>query len=246
MLKQLISQSASWTLIFLVVMFFVRLASAVELSVEDTSGVVGEEVMVSILIDDAADLLSADITLSYGQGILTATGAATTSLTSNCIIAHTVNWGEISLSLASDSALTGGSGTLVDVTFSISEDAEEEEVLIIVSEPTIYGSDYQVKTVTTVDGTVTITSGSITTTTTTDSQSCLSEVLYGENSGETERLRYFRDNVITQSPEGQELIRLYYQWSPAIVKAMEEDEAFKAEVKEKIDGILELIEREAE
>ena len=32
------------------------------------------------------------------------------------------------------------------------------------------------------------------------------------------------------------------QWSPAIVKAIEEDEEFKAQVKEIIDGILPMVE----
>jgi len=36
------------------------------------------------------------------------------------------------------------------------------------------------------------------------------------------------------------------QWSPAIVKAMEEDEEFKSQVKEIIDGILPLIRGEVE
>jgi hypothetical protein len=35
-------------------------------------------------------------------------------------------------------------------------------------------------------------------------------------------------------------------WSPVIVKAMEEDEEFKAWVKEKIDSVLPMIEREME
>jgi hypothetical protein len=50
-----------------------------------------------------------------------------------------------------------------------------------------------------------------------------------------------RDNILSQNPEGQEIIRLYYELSPAIVNAMEEDEAFKEEVKEMIDVVLELI-----
>ena len=45
---------------------------------------------------------------------------------------------------------------------------------------------------------------------------------------------------------GQEIIKLYYQWSPAIVNAMEEDEEFKKEVKMMIDGVLGLITEEAE
>ena len=41
-------------------------------------------------------------------------------------------------------------------------------------------------------------------------------------------------------------VSLYYEWSPAIVEAMEEDEGFKEEVKEMIDGILPLIKTEVE
>jgi len=51
---------------------------------------------------------------------------------------------------------------------------------------------------------------------------------------------------LSKSPEGQELINLYYQWSPEIVKAMEKDEEFKEEVKEMIDGVLGLVGREVE
>jgi hypothetical protein len=40
---------------------------------------------------------------------------------------------------------------------------------------------------------------------------------------------------------GQEIIRLYYRWSPLVRKAMEEDDEFKEEVKEMVDGVLELI-----
>jgi hypothetical protein len=71
---------------------------------------------------------------------------------------------------------------------------------------------------------------------------CPTTLACGEHSEEVKLLRYFRDNVLSQTPEGQELIRLYYQWSPVIVKAMEGDEKFKEEVKEMIDGVLELIE----
>ena len=70
---------------------------------------------------------------------------------------------------------------------------------------------------------------------------CPTEQIFGEHSEKTERLRNFRDEVLTETPAGQELIKLYYQWSPAIVKAMEDDEGFKAEVKEMIEGVLGLI-----
>ena len=75
---------------------------------------------------------------------------------------------------------------------------------------------------------------------------CVSSLIYGEHSEKAELLRVFRDEVLNQSPEGQEIISLYYQWSPVIVKAMEKDEEFKTEVKEIIDGVLGLITEEAE
>jgi len=47
--------------------------------------------------------------------------------------------------------------------------------------------------------------------------------------------------VLSRTTEGQELIRLYYRLSPAIVEALEGDEEFKEEAKEMIDDILTLI-----
>ena len=65
--------------------------------------------------------------------------------------------------------------------------------------------------------------------------------IYGEHSEEAEILRYVRDNILSAIPEGRELISLYYAVSPAIVRAMEKDDDFKAEVKELIDGVLGLV-----
>ncbi len=70
---------------------------------------------------------------------------------------------------------------------------------------------------------------------------CLFSMLYGENSEAVEIARDFRDNVLSKSPEGQEIIKLYYQWSPIILNAMEEDGEFRQEIKEIIDGVLSLL-----
>jgi len=70
---------------------------------------------------------------------------------------------------------------------------------------------------------------------------CSSEKIYGEHSEQTKHLRYFRDNVLSTTPEGQELIRLYYELSPTIVRMMEVDEEFKTQVKEIVDRVLLLI-----
>jgi len=104
---------------------------------------------------------------------------------------------------------------------------------------------FDTSTTTTVASTTTTISGSTTSTisgsTTTTVEPCPTETLYGEHSEEAELLRYFRDNVLSQTPEGRELIKLYYELSASIVKAMEEDEEFKAQVKEMIDGVVESV-----
>lgn len=93
--------------------------------------------------------------------------------------------------------------------------------------------------------TTTVTVGSTTTTTTTEEGGiCISEAIYGECSEETELLRYVRDNVLSKTPEGREIVRLYYTLSPVIVKVMREDEEFKEEVKSVVNGILQLTETE--
>jgi len=82
------------------------------------------------------------------------------------------------------------------------------------------------------------TSTSSSSTTTAPSQPCPAEKIYGEDSGEVQLLRLFRDTILSETPEGQELIRLYYEWSPVIVKAIEDDENTKMEIKELIDVFL--------
>ncbi len=67
---------------------------------------------------------------------------------------------------------------------------------------------------------------------------CPLEVLYGEHSEEADLFRNYRDTILSTSPEGQELIALYNEWGPAIVKAMGESEVFRAQVKSITDSIL--------
>lgn len=71
---------------------------------------------------------------------------------------------------------------------------------------------------------------------------CPMSLIYGEHSVETELLCSIRDNLLSKSQEGQELIKLYYQWSPIIVKAMEADEDFKEDIKEIVDVFFLMVE----
>jgi hypothetical protein len=137
---------------------------------------------------------------------------------------------ENALSLLADSSgniyLTGWTSSS---DFPVTEDAYDT---------TFNGEDYDVY-VTKLDNN--LSSAMSTTTTTTIGALCPSEKIFGEYSEKTELLRDFRDTVLNQTPEGQELIKLYYELSPAIIKAMKEDAAFKSQVKAMMDGVLLLI-----
>jgi hypothetical protein len=84
------------------------------------------------------------------------------------------------------------------------------------------------------------------TTTTQFNGPCALALLYGEHSDETKLLRFVRDSILSRTPEGRELIKVYYQWSPIIVQTMAADEKFKKEVKDVIDGLLLLLDGTAD
>jgi hypothetical protein len=71
--------------------------------------------------------------------------------------------------------------------------------------------------------------------------SCPTEELYGTASPEAQLLRSFRDTTLSTTPEGKELIKLYYTWSPFLVEAMRSDEELKVQIKETVDKILQVI-----
>ena len=92
----------------------------------------------------------------------------------------------------------------------------------------------------------TTSSTSSTTTTTSSVIICFLEWLFGENAEEIDYLRNVRDNLLNNSPEGREIIRLYYQWSPFLVQAAGADEEFKKDMKAAIDGFLQMMSIERE
>ena len=99
---------------------------------------------------------------------------------------------------------------------------------------------------TTTSAVITSSTTSSPSTTTTTIKRCLSESIYGGNAEETRLLRHFRDNVLSQTTEGRELINLYYLWSPVIVSAMEGNDEFRTWVKELIDDVLPVIQEAVE
>jgi hypothetical protein len=77
-----------------------------------------------------------------------------------------------------------------------------------------------------------------TTTTTIRSGPCAVEVIYGENSGATELLKEYRDNVLSKTPEGRDIIETYYKFSPMVTKLLEQMPLLKYRAKTLIDGML--------
>jgi hypothetical protein len=91
-------------------------------------------------------------------------------------------------------------------------------------------------------GTIEVTEGtSSTTTTAPPEETCPTIAIYGEDSEEVKMLRLLRDNLLIKTPEGQELIKAYYHWGPALVQAMQEDKACKMAIKEIVEAILPLV-----
>jgi len=79
------------------------------------------------------------------------------------------------------------------------------------------------------------------TTSTISDDDCPLDIIFGANAEKTKLLRQFRDKVLSKTTEGQELIKLYYKWSPAIVKVMEEDKNFKNLLQENIEAVLPML-----
>jgi hypothetical protein len=80
--------------------------------------------------------------------------------------------------------------------------------------------------------------GKIPTTTTTTSKPCAAETIYGENSEQTELLRKYRDTVLSKTPEGQEVIKTYYKFSPTVTNLLEQRPLLKNRAKAFIDSML--------
>jgi len=68
-------------------------------------------------------------------------------------------------------------------------------------------------------------------TTTTTTPGCPVVILYGEKAWETEALRRFRDEALITTPEGRQLVELYYRLSRLIAQVMENNGEFKNQLR---------------
>ena len=87
---------------------------------------------------------------------------------------------------------------------------------------------------------------STTTTNNANPSLCAAEAIYGEQSEETELLREYRDNVLSKTPEGQEIIKTYYKFSPTVTKLLEQRPLLKNRAKAFIDSMLPGIRKKVE
>jgi ELWxxDGT repeat protein len=79
---------------------------------------------------------------------------------------------------------------------------------------------------------------STTTTTTPNPPLCAVEAIYGENSEQTELLRKYRDDVLSKTSEGQEIIKTYYKFSFTITKLLKQMPLLKNRAKAFLDSML--------
>ena len=101
------------------------------------------------------------------------------------------------------------------------------------------GDACEVITTTTIQSSSTTSTG--VSTTTTSVFPCLATETYGEHSEEVLVLRYIRDHVLSKSPEGREITRLYYELSPVITVMMKNDNELRRELQRTADKVFRLI-----
>jgi len=69
---------------------------------------------------------------------------------------------------------------------------------------------------------------------------CPAEIVYGEDAAEVAALRWYRDTILSKTPEGREVIQLYYELSPAIAGVLQGNEKLTLAIKALADSLLPL------
>ena len=123
------------------------------LTLQDASAPPAGSITIPVVLDDAANVLAADVTLRYDPDVLTATGASVTSLTTDFSVAHAVERGAVSVSMAASEALSSGSGTLVNISFSVSATAPSGQSAITISDAALFDADFETASVSAVGNT---------------------------------------------------------------------------------------------
>jgi hypothetical protein len=72
---------------------------------------------------------------------------------------------------------------------------------------------------------------------------CPAEALLGKDDPRLDTLREFRDQVLASNPDGQKLIRMYYDSSAAVVQLLEKNPGLNQVARHYLEAILPGIER---
>jgi len=99
--------------------------TARNLYIGEATGSPGKDVTVPIGINDVSSVTGGDMTIAYDKNILTVKEVKTTALTTNASLQVNTNTpGEIVIAIAGSNPLSGGTGTLIDMIFTVSSSAK--------------------------------------------------------------------------------------------------------------------------
>jgi len=129
-----------------------------EIVIANTSADPGKTIIIPIRVSNATGIAGIEITLTYNSNILTALSAQTTTLTSNFSLADTIYEGKIAFTMANATGISGGSGSLVDVTFQVSASATAGDTCsLMLQSVSLYDENTNSISVTTENGLFTVT-----------------------------------------------------------------------------------------
>jgi hypothetical protein len=67
---------------------------------------------------------------------------------------------------------------------------------------------------------------------------CAAEAIYGKDSEETELLREYRDKVLSKSASGRQMIKTYYELSPAVAEVLQQNETARTSARRVLDSLM--------
>jgi len=67
---------------------------------------------------------------------------------------------------------------------------------------------------------------------------CVAKTLYGEGSEETELLREYRDKVLSKSATGRQMIKTYYELSPAVSEVLQKNDIARTNARKVLDTFM--------
>ena len=124
------------------------------LSLSNLSGSPGETLTAAIQINNASGIKSGAIAITFDSDVLNAQDPQTTSLSSQVDLMSEIVGGQVSMTFNASSTLSGGSGTLFMVPFTIKDNAPEGTYSLTFNEASLLGDDGTGITVTTTDGSI--------------------------------------------------------------------------------------------